>query len=64
MVELGKYQETIKIEKNQKEGFRELVRYQYTESNKSSEWQQSYNKEGSLWYPEYSIQYNQASENN
>ena len=57
-------QETIKIEKNQKEGFRELIRYQYTESNKSSEWQQSYNEEGSLWYPQYSIQYNQATENN
>ena len=48
-------QETIKIEKNQKEGFRELIRYQYTESNKSSEWQQSYNEEGSLWYPQYSL---------
>ena len=56
--------EIAKIEKNQEERVRELVRYEYTESNKSSEWQQPYNKEGSLWYPEYSIQYNQASENN
>ena len=57
-------QEITKIEKNQEERFRELVRYQYTESNKSSEWQQSYNEEGSLWYPKYSIQYNQVTENN
>ena len=57
-------QEITKIEKDQKEGFRELIRYKYTESDKSSEWQQSYNKKGSLWYPEYSIQYNQVTENN
>ena len=56
--------EITKIEKNQEKRVRELVRYEYTESDKSSEWQQSYNKEGSLWYPEYSIQYNQVAENN
>ncbi len=56
--------EIRRIEKNQEERVRELVRYEYTESDRSSEWQQSYNEEGSLWYPEYSIQYNQASENN
>ena len=56
--------EITRIEKNQEERVRELVRYEYTESDKSSEWQQPYNKEGSLWYPEYSIQYNQAPENN
>ena len=56
--------EIAKIEKNQEERVRKLVRYEYTESDRSSEWQHSYNKEGSLWYPEYSIQYNQATENN
>ena len=56
--------EISKIEKNQEKRVRELVRYKYTESDKSSEWQQSYNKEGSLWYPKYSIQYNKATENN
>ena len=64
MVELGKYQETIKIEKNQKERSRELIRHQYTESDRSTEWYFPNLKEGSLWYPEYSIQYNTATENN
>ena len=64
MVELGKYQETIKIEKNQKERSRELIRHQYTESDRSTEWYFPNLKERSLWYPEYSIQYNTATENN
>jgi hypothetical protein len=55
--------EIAKIEKNQEERVRELVRYEYTESDRSSEWRQPCNKEGSLWYPEYSIQYNKASKN-
>ena len=56
--------EISKIEKAQEKRVRKLVRHEYTESNRSPEWQQPYNKEGSLWYPEYSVQYNQASENN
>lgn len=49
--------EIKRIEKAEKERSRELIRYQYTESNKPSNWRLSYNKEGSLQYPKYSIQY-------
>ncbi len=55
--------EITKIEKNQEKRVRELVRYEYTESNRSSEWQQCNLKEGGLQYPEYSLQYNTAPEN-
>ena len=54
--------EISKIEKNQEERVRELVRYEYTESNRSSEWDSPCFKEGSLQYPEYSIQYGTAPE--
>jgi hypothetical protein len=55
--------EISKIEKNQEERVRELVRYEYTESNRSSEWDSPCFKEGSLQYPEYSIQYSTTPEN-
>ena len=55
--------EIAKIEKNQEERVRELVRYEYTESNRSLEWEFPYLQEGSLQYPEYSVQYNTAPEN-
>ena len=55
--------EITKIEKNQEKRVRELVRYEYTESNRSSEWDFPHLKEGGLQYPEYSLQYNTAPEN-
>ena len=55
--------EIKRIEKDKEERFRELIRHQYTESNRSSEWDLSNFEEGSLQYPEYSIQYNPPSEN-
>ena len=58
-------QETKSVKTNQKERSRELIRhFQYTESDRSTEWYFPNLKEGSLWYPEYSIQYNTATENN
>jgi hypothetical protein len=54
--------EIAKIEKNQEERVRELVRYEYTESNNPSSWHTGYFQKGSLWYPEYSIQYSTTSE--
>ena len=54
--------EITKIEKNQEERVRKLVRYEYTESNRSSEWDSPYFKEGGLQYPEYSIQYSTTPE--
>ena len=56
--------EITKIEKIQEKRVRELVRYEYTESNRSSGWDFPNFKEGSLQYPEYSIQYNQTTKNN
>jgi len=58
--------EIKKLEKTEEERSRELIRYQYTESDnplESAGWGIPYNKEGSLRYPEYSIQYNTAPEN-
>ena len=57
-------QETESVKTNQEERSRELIRHQYTESDRSTEWYFPNLKEGSLWYPEYSIQYNQVAENN
>ena len=54
--------EIAKIEKNQEERVRELVRCEYTESNNPSSWHTGYFQKGSLWYPEYSIQYSTTSE--
>jgi len=58
--------EIAKIEKDQEKRVRELIRYQYTESDNPLEcagWGIPYNKERSLQYPEYSIQYNTPPEN-
>lgn len=55
--------EIAKIEKNQEERVRELVRYEYTESDRSPDWDFPYLQERSLQYPEYSIQYHTAPEN-
>ena len=57
-------QETESVKTNQEKRSRELIRHQYTESDRSTEWYFPNLKEGSLWYPEYSIQYNTATENN
>ena len=57
-------QETKSVKTNQEERSRELIRHQYTESDRSTEWYFPNLKEGSLWYPKYSIQYSQATENN
>ena len=40
------------VKTNQEERSRELIRHQYTESDKSTEWYFPNLKEGSLWYPE------------
>ena len=56
--------EIKRVEKIKEKGSRELIRHQYTESNRSSEWYSSYIQKGSLQYPKYSIQYNKTSENN
>jgi len=55
--------EIKRLEETKKERPRELIRHQYTESDKSSEWGFPNFQEGSLQYPKYSIQYNTASEN-
>ena len=54
--------EIAKIEKDQEERLRELIRYQYTESDRSSDWDLSNFEEGSLQYTKHSIQYNAPTE--
>ena len=54
--------EIKRIEKDKEERFRELIRHQYTESDRPSSWHSAYFKERSLWYPEYSIQYKSPTE--
>ena len=56
--------EITRVETDQKERVRELIRCKYTQSDRPSEFRRPYNKEGSLWYPEYSIQYRQVTKNN
>ena len=56
--------EIAKIEKAQEKRTRELIRHQYTESDRSTEWDFPNFKEAGLWRPQYSEQYNTATDNN
>ena len=51
-------QETESVKTNQEERSRELIRHQYQESYRPSEWDFPNLKEGSLQHSEYSVQYN------
>ena len=48
----------------EKERPRELIRHQYTESYRTSEWSGPYIQKGGVLDSEYSIQYNTPTENN
>ena len=56
--------EIAKIEKAQEKRTRELVRYEYTESNQSSPWRQTNFQKRGVFNSEYSVQYNTPTEHN
>ena len=56
--------EIAKIEKAQEKRTRELVRYEYTESNQSSPWRQTNFQKGGVFNSEHSVQNNTPTEYN